>query len=202
MGQEVVCAAQVDGRRVQGKALLESDELLFRGDERLRIPFSAIRSATAADGVLAVEHDGGVATFELGPRAARWAERITNPPTIVDKLGVKPGMRVALDGVDDQAFRELLRERTASIANREPAEPVDVLVVQIDEPAGLAVIGGLERSIKRDGSIWIVFPRGRTDLRETDVLEAGRAVGLVDTKTACFSETHTSNRFQIPKDRR
>ena len=32
----------------------------------------------------------GEATFELGPKAERWAERIRNPKSLLDKLGVKP----------------------------------------------------------------------------------------------------------------
>jgi hypothetical protein len=53
-------------------------------------------------------------------------------------------------------------------------------------------------NLKSNGHIWVVAPKGRQDIREMDVLEAGRAAGLKDTKVARFSETHTAHRFTIP----
>jgi hypothetical protein len=39
MGQEVTCTARWGGKSVRGKALLETAEIIFRGEERLKIPF-------------------------------------------------------------------------------------------------------------------------------------------------------------------
>ena len=105
MGQEIACTAASDGRRVEGRALLETDELLFRGDGlRLRIPYASMTAVRAADGVLEVDHEGATSTFDLGDRAAKWADRIRNPKTVVDKLGVKPGQRVILRGMAALVF--------------------------------------------------------------------------------------------------
>ena len=70
VGQEIVCTASSDGRRAEGRAQLETDELLFRGEGlRLRIPYSSVAEVRAAGGVLEVDHDGATSTFELGDRA-------------------------------------------------------------------------------------------------------------------------------------
>src|SRR5687768_2262372 len=111
MGQEVRTSAHVDGRTIEGKALLETDEILFRGAERLRIPLADVKQVTVEDGRLVVRHKGGTVAFDLGPAAARWAARIRNPPTLVDKLGVKPGQRVAMIGLDDPSLASLLSDR-------------------------------------------------------------------------------------------
>ena len=86
MGAEAKCQIRVDGATHEGKALLETDELLFRGEGgadgrgmRLKIPLSAITSVTAAAGELRVRHAAGDATFLLGPHAEKWAERIRTP---------------------------------------------------------------------------------------------------------------------------
>lgn len=68
---------------------------LFRGTFRLNIPRKSITKLDAANGTLRVTFPEGTATFELGATAVRWAARIKNPPSLLDKLGVKPGMRVA-----------------------------------------------------------------------------------------------------------
>lgn len=202
MGQEAQCVVSHDGQVSEGKALLESDELLFRGEFRLRIPFADVRRVEASAGRLSVTTAGGTSVFELGERAARWADRIVNPKTLVDKLGVKPGARVSLLGVTDERFRALLLDRTGDVVEGELRPDSDLVIMQADGPDALERVGSLEASLKRDGGIWIVSPRGRAELTEADVLGAGRAAGLVDTKVARFSDTHTAHRFSIPKSRR
>ena len=81
MGEEAECTCRYKGRSAVGKAHLERDELSFRGEFRLAIPYRSVRSATAAGGQLAVIFDGGKALFDLGERtAAKWAEKISDPP--------------------------------------------------------------------------------------------------------------------------
>ncbi|HWO72722.1 MAG TPA: hypothetical protein VNN21_04120, partial [Dehalococcoidia bacterium] len=91
MGSEAVCNVTYRGLNSEGKALLETSELIFRGDFRLRIPFSAIEMIEAEGGELRIRYEGSVAVFSLGPRAESWAEKIRNPRGLLDKLGVKPG---------------------------------------------------------------------------------------------------------------
>ena len=72
MGQESVCTAVRAGRRVEGRVLLETDELRFRGDGlRLTIPYASVTDVRSEDGALVVEHGGETTTFELGDKAAR-----------------------------------------------------------------------------------------------------------------------------------
>jgi hypothetical protein len=68
--------------------------------------------------------------------------------------------------------------------------------------ADLDGIGVLAGAMPPQGALWVVYPKGRKDLRETDVLGAGRAAGLHDVKVARFSETHTALKFVIPLRRR
>jgi hypothetical protein len=44
----------------------------------------------------------------------------------------------------------------------------------------------------------VIYPKGVQEIREIDVIEAGRAAGLKDTKVVGFSATHTGLRFTIP----
>ncbi len=78
MGQEVQCEVRFGGKISAGKALLETDDLIFRGDFRLSIPLKAIQSLEAADGVLHVTSPAGTATFTLGAQADKW--RNHDPP--------------------------------------------------------------------------------------------------------------------------
>ena len=204
MGLEAPCTLRVNGKKTSGKALLESDHLLFRGEAtRLRIPFGEIRSLVARDGALHVEHAGGKAQFEIGTAADKWADKIRNPRTLIDKLGVKPGMRVAVIDVDDAEFRAQLAARTNDITEGRPKAGTDVIVFGAESIAALARLERLRAALKPNGAIWVVHRKGRdASLRDVDVFAAARLAGLVDNKVAAFSATHTAERLVIPVARR
>src|ERR1700741_974418 len=111
MGQEVVCTAHWGGKSVRGKALLGTAEIIFRGEERKKIAFSAIRGIEAKDGELRLKTDEGRVVFELGERAEKWREKIADPKSVVEKLGVKPGEPVAAFGKLDGEFLKKLKEQ-------------------------------------------------------------------------------------------
>src|SRR5258708_29307624 len=104
MGKEVTCKVQFAKQRSEGKALLETNEILFRGMFRLKIPFSTIKSAKAADGELRLQTTEGLAIFHLGAAAEKWLDKILHPKSRIEKLGVKPGAKVCLIGGFDGEF--------------------------------------------------------------------------------------------------
>jgi hypothetical protein len=60
----------------------------------------------------------------------------------------------------------------------------------------------LKRSLKPNGALWVIRPKGRPEITESAVMVAGQAAGLVDVKVVSFSATHTAEKFVIPiKDR-
>jgi hypothetical protein len=195
VGQEIVCTASAGGSRAEGRAMLETDELLFRGDGlRLRIPYATVTAVRATGGVLEVDHDGATSTFELGDRAARWADRIANPKTVIQKLGVKPGQRVALRGTVADGFAADLEAGGAQLVE----DAADHLFVAVETHEDLAGLPGLVPLIARDGALWTLRRKGRKDMTEADVRAAGKAARLVDVKVVRFSDTHTAEKFVIP----
>ncbi|MGQ0642032.1 MAG: hypothetical protein ACT4P6_14875 [Gemmatimonadaceae bacterium] len=202
MGLEAMCAVKIGLRRHTGKALLESDHVLLRlPNERVKIPFGDIEKMEAKDGQLSIKHRGGSATIYLGAAALKWADKIRNPKSLMDKLGVKPGMRVAVFGVDDADFLLQLAERTGGAGK--PGHAVDMIFFGTEEVESLARLTALKRTLKSDGAIWVVHRKGKgATIRDTDVFAAAKRVGLVDNKVAAFSATHTAERLVIPvKDR-
>src|SRR6185503_8245256 len=103
MGYDATCKLTLEGRTFRGTAVLEQKELRFRGDVRLVIPLSLVEAVEARDGDLSITFGGRQAVFGLGADAGKWARRISNPPSRAGKLGIKPGMRAALVGLDDPA---------------------------------------------------------------------------------------------------
>src|SRR5438045_534840 len=116
MGQELECRMRYRKQSLEGKAYLETDYLLFRGGERLKIAFKDLTSVKAADGVLRLDFAGGPAELELGKSAEKWAGKILHPPSRADKLGVRAGSTVRLVGTFGADFVEELRARGAVVA--------------------------------------------------------------------------------------
>jgi len=193
MGQELECRMQYQRRSLAGKAYLETDHILFRGEERVKIALKELKTVTVKGGVLTLEFAGGPAALELGAAAEKWAKKILHPPTRAEKLGVKPGLAIRLAGAFDDAFLQELRETvTAGKAK------ADLIFLLAPDRAALPQIGKLAGGLKPAGAIWVVYPKGVNAIREIEVLDAGRAAGLKDVKVASFSPTHTALKFVIP----
>ncbi|HYM82374.1 MAG TPA: DUF3052 domain-containing protein [Candidatus Limnocylindria bacterium] len=197
MGLEAPCTAHWKRRRSEGKALLEATDLVFRGEFRLRIPFREMKSVVANDGELRIASADGTARFELGPLAAKWADKIKNPKTVLEKLGVKPGMRVAVIGVDDPALARDLERRVDSVATS--ARPgTDLVFFGVTSTSGLSRLRTLRRAIHPAGAIWAVWHKGRPELKEDHIRTAAIGAGLTDVKVVAFSASHSALKLVIP----
>jgi hypothetical protein len=129
-------------------------------------------------------------------------ERVYTTP-LLDKLGIRPGMRVAIIGVDDPDIRALIAERTTDVTEGLPEPETDVVLLAADDTAGLEALGELARCLRPNGAIWVVSRKGKAaTIRDVDVIAAARAARLVDNKVASFSATHTALRLVIPRDLR
>ena len=127
-------------------------------------------------------------------------ERVYTSP-LLDKLGVRPGMRVAIVGDVDPAgaFRELLADRTSDISIGSPGDGTDLVFLAADSTGELEELPRVRAQIRPNGAIWVVSRKGRdATLRYVDLVAVAKEHGLVDNKVVSFSETHTSLRFVIP----
>ena len=115
---------------------------------------------------------------------------------LLDKLGVKPGARIAVRDLHDPSFMKLLRTRTSAIVVGKPRSACDIVFIGVREPGDLKRLPEAKGWIEPNGAIWLIRPKGgRSSLRDTDLIAAGSAAGLVDNKIASFSDTHSAMRF-------
>jgi hypothetical protein len=129
-------------------------------------------------------------------------ERVYTTP-LLDKLGIRPGMRVAIIEIDDPAIRPLIAERTTDLTEGWPEPDTDIVLLGADSFEALAPLREIAACIRPNGAIWVVSRKGKAaTLRDTDVIDAAKAARLVDNKVASFSETHTALRLVIPVARR
>ena len=203
MGNELKGAVRREKERYQGKILLETSELIFRGtDYRLKIAFGEIRSVKTANGELRVATKDGVLTFEVGSAAEKWHEKILHPKTRAEKLGVKQGTKVRLLGEFQSDFVKELQGSSAEVIRAGTVANVDQTFFAADGNSALAAIGKYASKINGAEALWVVYAKGKKDPSENDVIAAGRKAGLKDVKVVGFSSTHTALKFVVPRKKR
>lgn len=202
MGNEAFCKVRFGERESEGKALLETSEIVFRGGLRLKIPFSTVKSAKAVDGQLCLQTAQGPATFQLGATAGKWLEKILHPKSRIEKLGVKSGVKVSLIGKFDAEFLHEILALTKSVTKGKAARGSDHIFFAANAKNDFSNLSKITKALASAAALWIVYPKGQKHITENDVLSAGRKSGLKDVKVVGFSATHTALKFVIPLSHR
>jgi hypothetical protein len=193
VGREAKVQAQFDGLLELGRLQWEAPELIFRGATR-QVWRGPQLAGIVADGDDLVLADG--ARFTLGDafQAENWVKAISNPPTRLDKLGVKPRHRVALIGIEDPGFARELAERVVLADDDE--DELDLIFTAIDHPEDFDMLPQLARLLGDKGAIWVVSRKGKgAGVKDTDLMKAARSFGLIDNKVCSFSDSRTALRF-------
>ena len=128
----------------------------------------------------------------------RLPERDYSHRSLLDKLGVKPEHRLAVIGLAGEDFLSQLAARAAGVSRDHPVFDSDLIFFAAEDKKDLQRLKSLLPFLKRNGAIWVIYPKGRQTIREMDVIAAGKAAGLVDNKVARFSDTHTALRLVTP----
>ena len=206
MGQERESTLRIAKRRIEGEALLETAEIIFRpvdGSKRLKFAFADIvKSVKAVDGELRFHTGEGLAVLELGPAAEKWAEKILHPKSRAEKLGVKNAMRVSLLGRFDDDFQKELSAATKNVSAGKITINSEIIFVAVESSEELSDVARIAKSVKGAMGLWVVYPKGKKEITETDVIGAGRKTGLKDVKVVGFSPTHTALKFVLPVEKR
>lgn len=198
MGTEAKGTLIVGGQKVPVAGDFGSDRVLFSGGRRGPVSYKDIEVIGITKGRLKLRVDGAVMEFDFGGSVDRIAQKIRKPPTRLDKMGIKPGVTAAVVDLEDKRFITELRTRVPDAFVGKPPEPVDVLILGVEATDDLGAIVPLIRHFKEDGGMWIVYPKGRRDVTEMQVIEAGRAAGLKDVKIMRFTEKLSAMRFVVP----
>ncbi|HKR62867.1 MAG TPA: DUF3052 domain-containing protein [Thermoanaerobaculia bacterium] len=189
---------QIGKESGEAKALLETEELIVRGAVRAKIPFRDVKDVRAEDGVLALRWNDRDVRIHAGKDAAKWAEKIRNPKSVADKLGVKSGQKISVVGALDAAF---LEGRDADVSKRLRKDS-DLIFLAANRREDLSRLDECRDALASNGAVWVIRPKGIDAITERDVLARGKEAGLVDVKVVKFSETHTAEKFVIPVEKR
>ncbi|HEV7998817.1 MAG TPA: DUF3052 family protein [Planctomycetaceae bacterium] len=201
MGTEIVCEAKYKRASYRVKLHLDTQTLTLRDELKLSIPLQEIQKVEAKDDVLTVKWNNTTVALLVGAKAERLANSIRNPRSLLDRLGIKPGQIISILGLDDPSFVADLRQRTDAVTEDSVKPKSDVIFLRARQRASLSKLKTLRRSLKSNGAIWVLWKKGLKrpdDVKESEVMAAGKTQGLVDVKIASFSDELSALKFVIP----
>jgi len=205
MGQEVDCTAAWNGKISEGRAWLELDHVLFRGDFRVQILINEIVEARSTDGHLHIRTANTELSLKMGRKSDRWLDTIRNPKTLIEKLEVKNAGRAAVISVTDAVFMSQLRQALMEI-DEEPAtesDPYNWIFLGVNRPEDLSRLSELRTHLAPSGMIWVIMRKGKdATVKDRDLFPAARNAGMAVVKVAAFSPTHTAQKLVARKAER
>lgn len=198
MGLESRVRARYKRQESDGRLHLDSQELTFRGTEfKWSARIDQGIKAVAANGRLVVRTAREQIEFEVGDTVERWVEKILNPPTRLQKLGVKAGMKCWVSSGFDAEFKNELTSNGALLVKKlaECQLAFFLLTKRSDLIKLVSSLGGLPLGV----NIWLVWPKAKDTVSQNDVMQTAREHGMGPSKTAAFDESHSSMRFALKK---
>jgi DUF3052 family protein len=127
---------------------------------------------------------------------------------LVKKLGIKPGMRVAVLGGPEDFVSDTLGQLPEDVAvARRLGASKDIVIFFTTQRAALAErLEALRAAIAPDGMIWVAWPKKAskvpTDITEDVVREVVLPTGLVDVKVCAIDATWSGLKIVIRKELR
>src|SRR6202041_4009612 len=88
---------------------------------------------------------------------AREPERDYSHRLLIDKLGGTPGQKIAVLGVESAEFLTELAARVPKYSRGKRLNGADLIFFSAEAVADLAQLNSLERSMQKDGAIWVVY---------------------------------------------
>jgi hypothetical protein len=206
MGYETKCRVRVnDGSGVResdlATVLLETDELIVRGDARVRVPRASIERVTSRAGVVTIISSGATVSLTLGAdAAAKWRKKLEEAPKkLIDKLDVKAGAKVWLWGITDETLASQVAERAPNATSGRSASACDVVFVHVNADKDVTRIGRAAAAIVDSGAVWVVHPKGKAGVADTTIFAEAKRLGLTYTKVARVSETLSAEKLVWPR---
>jgi len=137
--------------------------------------------------------------LKLGADAAKIATKVLEPPkSRLSTMGVAAGAKVVVLHIADEQFAAELAALNVQVSKR-AARDASLIVLGVTHPSELTRIATAAKSLAPNGALWVVHPKGRDGVKDTDIFAFAKKAGLTYTKVARFSATHTAEKLVIPK---
>jgi len=210
MGIECQTTCIYQNQQGEGLVKLESDFISFRGPFRFDLPFKQIFYYQAQDGWLLLDTLQGQIQLSLGRATVeKWMDKIANPSSLSQKLGIDHFHKIALLGVLPAEIISAVEKNTQAFANFAENTPVaelakmpgrfDLIFVHLRIEPLTAYFDRVRPLLDQRNALWAISPK-EGEFNGTKVIDAARANGLVDSKVIKISEKFLAWQFALPRE--
>ena len=192
MGLEVETTCTHAGQTFKVKALLESTELILRGDLKRKLPLTSLTNVRTSNKALTFSANGESYALALPvDKAATWAKKITGPPpSLAKKLGISAEALAFVIGKTDDA------ELDAALKGNTTPTPQQAALFIAVVRSEAALTAALKTYGKAQAPLWLINVKGpKSALVENAIREKLRGAGFMDTKTCAVSVTLAGTRY-------
>jgi hypothetical protein len=123
--------------------------------------------------------------------------------TTVQKLGVKPGERIEVQGDVGTGLRKDVKDTSGrGLVRSGQLDGAIVAIDSIEDAEG--VFAAYRPRIKDSGWLWLITRKRGHDnyLNQMLLVPFGKAHGLIDNKTCSIDDTRSGIRFVVPRAKR
>ncbi|MEM7453344.1 MAG: hypothetical protein AAF456_03205 [Planctomycetota bacterium] len=194
MGLETLTTAHKGRSKYEGKLHLDSKTLKFSGkDFKWSASLGPDLKVSSRGTRLSVSSGTEKIVFEIGDKVDRWVDKILNPPSLLDKLAVKPGMRCWLSKGFRREFAAEIRARGASITRQ--LDRCDLAFCFVADRQRLDELVDVCFELAAGINVWAVYPKGASTITQGDVMKTMKQIGFGPSKTAAFDDHLSSMRY-------
>jgi hypothetical protein len=199
MGREATAQCKWGNETGNCKVLLETTELVLRGELRHRVPIAGLEDVAVSGDELRFRVDKEKVALSLGSELAqKWAKALaTPPPSLAKKLGISASSRLLVIGEVDSPELSAAVSEAASIDGTD----ADLMIISVTSAHELNLaVNKLQKRRAGVPPFWIVYPKGPgQEFGESSVRAVLRERGFIDTKMASVSPRLTALRFILRK---
>jgi len=194
MGLEAQCTCRLNDSSGEVRVLLETRELILRGELKRKFPIATIAQIRVDGDDLRFRAGKEKVALALGAALAeRWAKKLAAPPrTLAQKLGIGQASKAFVIGArEDPALRDALADAAAA----GPEEAKLSLAVVMDAEALDQALRAHD-ALPSSAPIWIVYRKGSSAaFGEAAVRRIMRAAGYIDSKVSAVFDAFSAARY-------
>ena len=193
MGRVSVCYGTLGPDKGEVKAMLEGHVIQLRGDFKADLPLEGLSEVRVQDGALVAHTKQGPLSLALGDgEAALWAKKILHPPSLIDKLGVRPETAVHVH----RGHPEVKRALDPAGAPMVPLAKAQLAFIVVETEGDLAAFKSLAKARPDGCQVWVLRRKGAAaQVPEREIMAAAKAEGLGPSKTAAWSDIYAADRY-------
>lgn len=208
---EIECQTTCIYQNQQGEGLikLECDFISFRGSFRFDLPFKQIFNYQAQDGWLWLDTLQGQIQLGLGrPNIEKWMDKIINPSSLSQKLGIDHFHKIALLGVLPAEIISTVEKNTqafATFAENTPAAELakmpgrfDLIFVYLRMEPLTAYFDRVLPLLDPRNTLWAIYQK-EGEFTDTKVINAAGASGLIHGNLVEISKKFLAWQFALPR---